>query len=100
MAETVLDRIQGDSLPSYDGELVATDITGYTINLNIRKPDGSVIVVAATFIDAPNGIFTFIFSTSTFDLAGDYDAEIEVIDLSADKETFGDIVIQVAAEIA
>ncbi len=99
MAETVLDRVQNDTLPSYDGELEGQDITGYTIKLNMRKPDGTSNTKTATFTDASKGQFTFDFVATDFDLVGDYDAQIEVTDGGGDKETFSSIVIQVEAEI-
>ena len=101
MAITLLNRTVGDTLPSYDVTVNATDITGFTIQMHVQKPNGTTVFSrTAIIVDGPNGLARFVFITGNFDVSGNYKAEIEITDAGSDNETFGNIVIKVRPQFA
>ena len=101
MAVTILKRTVGDILPSYDVTVTGTDITGFTIQMHVQKPDGTTVFTrTAVIVDGPNGLARFTFTASNFDVNGNYKAEIEITDIGSNNETFGDIVIKVRPQFA
>ena len=99
MPTTVLRRTAKDTLPTYDGELENQDITGFTIVLNVQRPDGTTFVKTANLFDPTNGKFEFgPFLATDFATPGDYPADINITDTIGDDETFGDYVIDVEAK--
>ena len=48
---------EGDTLPELGGFLSNTDLTGYTVTLNMDRPDGTVLSRPATLTDPANGLF-------------------------------------------
>lgn len=54
----------GDTLPEIVMTLDDTDLTGYTVDLLLRRPDGSLLTKLATFIDAAQGKFKFSWAST------------------------------------
>ena len=53
---------EGDTLPEILMTFDEENLTGFTVELEIRRPDESLLVVPATFIDQPAGKFKFSFA--------------------------------------
>lgn len=102
--EFILDYVENDLLPFLDVEWEGQDITGFTINLNFRKPNGTKVIKTAIIDDANAGgagSALFHFEWASGDLCpGESLAEIEVIDGGALNETFQGIILKVAPEVA
>lgn len=102
----VLDFVENDLLPWIEVEWQDEDITGYTILLNVRKPNGlrftREAVVDDANIGAPEGGSACLhFEWRAGDLVeGDSDAEFEVFDAGNLNETFPRLILRVAKEIA
>ena len=94
--------VQGDTSPIL--KLVLTDsvslqainLTGATININVRAKGASVIsfTKAATIVSpATSGIANVVWVAGDLDRApGSYEAEIEVIDSAGIRETVFDLI--------
>lgn len=82
--------VAGDALPRIFGKTDVGDITGYAVELNIKRPDGSVLVKTGTIDDAPNGSFSFPAFDATDLQAGQQRATIRIINGASelDSETF------------
>lgn len=52
---------EDDTLPEIIMTLDEVDLTGFSVDLIIRRPDESELIKAATFIDATQGKFKFDF---------------------------------------
>lgn len=64
------------------GTAVVVNITGYTLTLQVAKPDGSVFEKAGVITDAPNGAATFTMATSDLNFTGTQDAHLKITDAS------------------
>lgn len=51
---------------------VVWDITGATVTLKFKKPDGTVLSVAPIVTDGPNGVAQYNAPTSVLDARGDW----------------------------
>lgn len=98
--------VENDLLPWLDAEWQNEDITGYTIRLHVRKPNGLRFTRDAVIDDAnvgapDGGSALFHFEWQAGDLCyGESTAEIEVFDAGALNETFPQMILKVAKEIA
>lgn len=93
--------VQGDTSPIL--KLVLTDsvslqpinLTGATINFNVRAKGASVLsfTKTATIINAAGGIANIVWVVGDLERApGTYEAEIEVIDSAGIRETVYDLI--------
>jgi len=101
----VLNFVENNLLPNISVEWKDQDITGYTILLHVRKPNGLKFTKTAVIDDANtgnvSGIAMFHFEWSAGDLvAGKSDAEIEVFDVSSKNETFKGLILDVDEALA
>lgn len=99
----VINFVENDLLPWIDVEWEGEDISGFTIYLHVRKPNGTRFSRTA-IIDDPNlggaNSAFFHFEWLAGDLvAGDSTAEIEIFDTSNSNETIQELVLHVAKEI-
>jgi hypothetical protein len=76
----------GDRLPELLGK-VATDITGFTIELKLRQPDGTIVTRTHIAIDEPNGVFKFGWDTGDLVVGKSQLAKVEFTDPSGKKQT-------------
>lgn len=100
----IMDFVEGDLLPHLDVEWEGVDITGYSIKLNIRRPNGTKVTIDAVLDDlnvggAGSAIFHFEWSPGDL-IVGESDAEIEVFDAASNNETWQGLVLRVSEEIA
>ena len=100
----VVHLVEGDLLPWIDVEWENEDITGFTILLHVRKPNGTRFSKPAVIDDANVGGAAsafFHFEWAAGDLcAGDSSAEIEIFDTLGRNETIQELILSVAKEIA
>ena len=98
--------VEGDLLPWLEAEWENEDITGFTIQLHVRQPNGIRFTRDAVIDDANvgapvGGSAFFHFEWQAGDLvAGDSKAEVEVFDVGNLNETFPKMILRVAKEIA
>ena len=71
--------VEGDHKPFLEIEWEDTDITGYTIVLNIRYDDGTAAQVSATVDSAVDGTFHFEWAEGVL-RAGTHYADLQVTD--------------------
>lgn len=100
----VLFFVEGDLLPNLSVGFEGQDLTGFTLFLHFRKPDGTRVTKAG-IVDDLNaggaGTALFHFEWAAGDLVtGDSDAEIEIIDGSARNETWPRFILRVTEEIS
>lgn len=88
-----------DTLPEIAGVLRNVDITGYTINLNLKRPDGTEIQRAGTIVDAPNGTFKFVWQTGDLVAGCGQLVQIEIIDTGGNVLTAPEFLLDVVQEI-
>ena len=95
---------EGDLLPWLDVEYEGVDITGFTIQLHFRKPNGTRTTKDAVVDDANvggAGSALFHFEWASDDLKeGDSNAEIEITDASSLNETWKGLLFRVAEDIS
>ncbi len=61
---------EGDTLPVFSRTFTGGDITGWTITLNMRRTNGTLLSKTATITDGPNGAYEFAFLAADL-VAGD-----------------------------
>lgn len=54
------------------------DLTGATISLNIEKPDGTLVLIAGSLLDAKNGQVQFALVKQAYLVAGRHKAEVMI----------------------
>ena len=100
----VLYFVEGDLLPNLSIEWEDQDISGFSIFLHFRKPNGTRVTKNAVIDDANvggTGTAIFHFEWSVGDLvAGDSSAEIEVMDTNSKNETWPNFILRCTEEIA
>ena len=96
--------VENDLLPWLEVEWENEDITGFTIRLHVRKPNGLRFTRDAVVDDANvggAGSALFHFEWLAGDLCcGESTAEIEVFDAGSLNETFPKMILKVSKEIA
>ena len=102
--KVIVDMVYGDLLPYLYIELELEDITGWTITLNVSRPDGTRIQRTAIVV-APNvgglGNAEFYFDWAVGDLMqGENHAEVELFNTLGENQTFKGIIIRVSDEIS
>lgn len=86
--------VAGDNGPDLFAEF-SEDITGYTIEIQIHQPDGTIVSVPATILDAPAGEFKFgPFPTGAL-VNGLQNAPIKLTDASTNLTTVPNIYLNV-----
>jgi hypothetical protein len=88
---------EGNTLPEIGGKL-KFDISSHTITLNLRRPDGTIIQISATVVDAPNGLFKFKFGPT--DLVAGKNQTCEVVIADASGEQTKTFLIDVREELS
>ena len=80
----ILHLVQGES----DGRKVtfkitdngaAFDLTGYTVQFAVNKPDGNIVVNSATVTDAAGGIVDVVISSQVVAVTGNLHAELQIM---------------------
>lgn len=92
--------VAGNTLPELVMVLRNTDITGYTITLNLRQPDGTDVTKTASILDAANGKFKFVWDSS--DLVSGYGqpAQVRIVNGSSKELDIPQFLINVRPRIA
>ena len=100
----ILKFVEGDLLPWIEIEWENEDISGYSILLHVRKPNGTKFSKAAVIDDANvggEGTAFFHFEWSAGDLVfGDSKAEIEIFDKASNNETLQGLILRTSKGIA
>lgn len=80
--ETISTYTEGDTLPVLARTREGTDITGWTITLNVRQPSGGLTTVVATLDTPLTGNYSYSFTASGAGalVAGDGQPAEEVFD--------------------
>ena len=92
----------GDTKPDISGDSSASglgDITGFTITIDIDKPDGLKTLTAA-IDDGPNGLFSFTLDSAVNDTVGSFDATLKIVDTGAGIRSYSKFkwIVQTVAE--
>ena len=74
------------------------DLTGYTVHLAVKKPDGNIVVNSATITDAEAGIVETVISSQVVAVAGNLHAELHLMKEGQLSKTFR-IVAKVASGV-
>lgn len=90
--------VVGDTLPELLFTYTGVDITGHTITLHINQRP-TPLVKACTIVDGPGGTFKAVFAAGDLK-AGDWPAEVQVIDTAGGVLTYQGLRLAVAREIA
>lgn len=99
----ILHLVQGES----DGRKVrfkitdngaAFDLTGYTVQMAVKKPDGNIVVNAGTITDAANGVCEVTITSQVVAVAGNLHAELQILKEGQLSKSFR-IVTKVAAGV-
>lgn len=61
-----------------DSAGVAINLTGYTVKMHLRKPDGTASELTGALSDADDGIVTYTLTAANLDQAGYYFAQFWV----------------------
>lgn len=79
---------------------VNADATGATVTLHFRKPDGTTVNKAASWVSAAAGTWTYDVLAGDFDKAGVWWVEAEVTFSNSEVQTFGPNRFAVVEQIA
>lgn len=79
---------------------VNADASGATVTLHFRKPDGSTVNKAATWVSAIAGTWTYDVAPGDFNVAGVWWVEAEVVFANSEVQTFGPNRFRVLDQIA
>lgn len=63
-------------------------ITGATLELHIRRPDGTTLTEPASIVSGPAGTWSAPFEAGDLTVAGDYYVELQVTYSNGDQQTF------------
>lgn len=63
-------------------------ITGATLALNIKRPDGTVFTEAASIVDGAAGTWSAEFESGDLTVSGEYLVEVQVTYSGGDIQTF------------
>lgn len=74
---------------------VPVDITGYTVSIDIKRPDGTVFTVVGTLTDAPNGKASFAWQTSTWNQVGRFVGQLVLLTPTGDVLKQGNVLFNV-----
>lgn len=93
----------GDRLPEIIGTLTGTDITGYTVEFDLERPDGTVVekstaTTGVVITDAVNGGFKITWEASDLVAGIGQIAQVRFIDTAARPLTSQDFLIDVKAK--
>lgn len=91
---------EGDQLPEIAGVLDDTDITGFTITLHLRKPDGTIAVIPAIILVAASGTFKFAWGATDLKAGLGQECEVQFINASSLALTSPKFIINVDEELA
>jgi len=93
---------EGDQLPELDGSLASTDLTTFTIEFTLDRPDGSTILKSTatsgvTFLAFSGGNSTFKITWLPTDLQAGYgqEAQLRFIDSSGKAQTVKNFLLDV-----
>lgn len=90
LGQTILKFVDADQLPQLNFEFENQDLAAFTtIELRIRKQDGTQFTKNAIIDDAPNGLFHFEWAVGELS-AGAHEAEVVFTDIGGLPETFPD----------
>lgn len=78
----------GDTAPALTGTVNA-NLTGATIELHIKRADGTVLTVPATITDAATGAWSYEWATGDLNVRGDWKVEAQVTYSDTTVQTFG-----------
>lgn len=70
------------------------DLTGATVRLKVREIGGTTLkdTITGQVTDGPNGKVVFVFSSTTLDTAGVYEAEVEMTTSIGGIQTVYDLI--------
>lgn len=93
---------EGDRLPEIVGTLDGVDLTGYTIDFDLLRPDNVVIqkstaTSGVAIVDGPNGMFSISWSETDLLEGKDQAAQVRFIDPAGLPMTSQDFLITVKA---
>ena len=89
-----------DTLPELFASKPDLDLTGYTVTLHLRRPDGTTVTKTGVITDAAGGQFKFKFDAGDL-VAGDCQlAEVQFVNPSTDITTSEQFYVNVAEEVA
>lgn len=92
---------EGDQLPEIVGTLASTDLTGYTIEFDLTRPDDTVVekdsagAGGVVITDAPNGQFKITWDAADLVVGKKQTAQIRFIDGTGKPLTSQDFYIDV-----
>ena len=89
----------GDTAPALTGTVNA-DLTGASVEVHLRKPDGTTLTKAATITDAATGAWSTPWAADDLDTAGVWEAEAQVTYSDSTVQTFGPVRFVVQPQIA
>lgn len=95
---------QGDRLPEIeflltDDNDVGIDLSGHTITLRLRQPDGTLIVRTAVDIDLPNGSGKFTWADGDLVAGLDQRVEVRFVDPGGKPQTSDKFLIDVTPTV-
>lgn len=77
----------GDTAPDLSG-VVNANLTGATVVVHVKLPDGTVLVKAATVTDAAGGAWSMDWAPGELALAGTHAPEVQVTFSNGKVQTF------------
>lgn len=89
----------GDTGPALAGDVNA-DLTGASVELHIRKPDGTVLTEPAVITDPTAGAWSRAWAPGDLDKDGIWRVEAQVTFASGIVQTFGSVSFTVVRQIA
>lgn len=78
----------GDTAPALTGTVNA-DLTGATVEVHLRKPDGTTVTKPAAIIDAATGAWSYSWALGDLTAAGVWECEAQVTYSGGTVQTFG-----------
>lgn len=91
--------VTGDTAPALTGTVNA-NLTGATVTLHLRKPDGTTLSPTAVVTDAATGAWSYSWQVGDLNTAGVWEVEAQVTYSDTTVQTFGPQRFVVVPEIA
>jgi len=70
----------GDTLPRVGFRRCGTDLTGKTVTINYKRPDGTTGTITPTIQDAAFGVFYFEWLSTDLTIPGLYLLEVRIVE--------------------
>lgn len=104
MAKTLIDTYtEGDTLPklqrTYTGTESGGNITGWTITLHLKRPDGTILTKTAAITDGPGGAYEFTWAAGDLQAGKMQEAEVQ-FDTGSGVFTEADLFFTIRSQLA